>query len=84
MLEKDDFAFASGEYAGPTDLIDKATWRSIVEEPLGFSTASQRDNRGNPLMVSVILSVARLNATRNPRRLVNLSIFLLQLEIYRA
>ncbi len=33
LLGKDDFAFASGEYAGPTDLIDKATWRSIVDLP---------------------------------------------------
>ena len=33
MLEKDDFALAKGEYAGPTNLIDEATWRSIVGLP---------------------------------------------------
>jgi hypothetical protein len=30
LLEKDDFALASGEYEGPTNLIEEDTWRSIV------------------------------------------------------
>jgi hypothetical protein len=30
MLEKDDFALASGEYSGPANLIDEDTWKSIV------------------------------------------------------
>lgn len=33
MLEKKDFAMASGRYGGPTNLIDKATWKSIVSLP---------------------------------------------------
>jgi hypothetical protein len=33
MLEKDDFAVASGEYSGPTNLIDEGTWKSIVALP---------------------------------------------------
>lgn len=33
MLEKKDFAVASGKYAGPVDLISKATWNSIVVLP---------------------------------------------------
>ena len=33
MLEKDDFAIAPGEYAGPTNLIDNGTWDSIVGLP---------------------------------------------------
>lgn len=30
ILEKDDFAAASGEYSGQTNLIDEDTWKSIV------------------------------------------------------
>ncbi|GEM_PF-6258404 len=33
LLEKSDFAIASGEYEGPTHLIDKDTWESIVTLP---------------------------------------------------
>lgn len=33
MLTDDDFAFSSGEYLGPTNLIDEATWNSIVSLP---------------------------------------------------
>lgn len=33
MLEKDDFVLASGEYAGPTNLIDEDTWKNIVVLP---------------------------------------------------
>ncbi len=33
MLEKRDFALASRKYPGPTNLIDKGTWRSIVSLP---------------------------------------------------
>lgn len=33
MLEKKDFAMASGRYEGPTNLIDKATWKSMVSLP---------------------------------------------------
>jgi hypothetical protein len=33
MLEKDDFAVASGEYSGATNLIDEYTWKSIVVLP---------------------------------------------------
>jgi hypothetical protein len=33
MLEKDDFALTSGEYSGPTNLIDEGTWKSMVALP---------------------------------------------------
>lgn len=33
LHEKEDFAMASGEYAGPTDLIDEGIWHSIVDSP---------------------------------------------------
>jgi hypothetical protein len=33
LFEKKDFALAEGEYAGPTNLIDKSTWTSIVALP---------------------------------------------------
>ena len=33
MLEKSDFCLAEGEYPGPTNLIDEATWKSIVFLP---------------------------------------------------
>lgn len=33
MLTKADFALASGKYSGPTNLIDKDTWKSIVSLP---------------------------------------------------
>lgn len=33
MLEKGDFAVASGEYSGATNLIDEPTWKSIVALP---------------------------------------------------
>jgi hypothetical protein len=33
MLEKDEFAISPGEYARPTNLIDKGTWESIVGLP---------------------------------------------------
>src|SRR5882724_2778466 len=33
LLEKEDFGLASGEYAGPINLIDEGTWHSIVDLP---------------------------------------------------
>jgi hypothetical protein len=33
MLEASDFAIAPGKYAGPTNLIKKATWESIISLP---------------------------------------------------
>jgi len=33
MLERRDFAVAPGRYLGPTNLIDKPTWKSIVGLP---------------------------------------------------
>src|SRR5581483_4294497 len=33
MLEEDDFAIFGGKYRGPTNLIDEATWESIVSLP---------------------------------------------------
>jgi hypothetical protein len=33
MLENDDFATTPGNYAGPTNLIEEATWKSIVALP---------------------------------------------------
>ena len=33
LLEKEDFALASGDYAGPINLIDEGTWHSIVDLP---------------------------------------------------
>src|SRR5579862_8924648 len=33
LFEKEDFAHAEGEYPGPTNLIEKSTWHSIVALP---------------------------------------------------
>jgi hypothetical protein len=33
MLEKGDFALASGDYPGPTNLVGESTWKSIVSLP---------------------------------------------------
>ena len=48
MLEKDDFAQASGEYAGPTNLIDEGTWKSLVVLPDDVSVRTS-DKYGSQL-----------------------------------
>src|SRR5260370_42535228 len=50
-------------------------------EPLGFSTASQGERNGSPLMVSTILSLATLSVATNPSSVVNWSIDSLPIEM---
>lgn len=48
MLEKKDFALASGRYPGPTNLIGRKTWRSIVGLPDDVSIRTS-DKHGSQL-----------------------------------
>ncbi len=48
MLEKKDFAAASGRYAGPTNLISRRTWKSIVALPDDVSVRTS-DKYGSQL-----------------------------------
>src|SRR6266849_3242222 len=50
-------------------------------EPLGFSTASQGERNGSPLMVSTILSLATLSVATIPSSVVNWSIDSLPIEM---
>lgn len=74
MLENRDFAISHGRYSGPTDLIDRKTWRSIIGLPDDVSVRTS--DRFGPqlaqiwdywgLWVRIVLGVQEL--TRNPRR----------------
>lgn len=61
--------------------MDASLAELFAVEPLGFSTASQLERTGKPLIASVILSVARLKAAKNPKRLVSLSIVVLRSQL---
>lgn len=48
MLQDKDFALAPGKYPGPTSLIPKATWESIVSLPDDVSIRTS-DHYGSQL-----------------------------------
>jgi hypothetical protein len=74
MLERKDFAIAPGRYSGPTDLIQKNTWRTIISLPDDVSIRTS-DRYGSQLKQMeeysgiwgrVVLAVQALS--KNPRK----------------